>query len=240
MTDTLITPQFVRRARLAGVLYLIIIIAGLSAELALRGPLITSGDAGATAAAILGAPMQFRLAIVADICMAASDTGLAVLLYLILRPVAPGLALCAMVFRLIQAVLIAANLMALQGAWLVLTLDSGIDAAEAQGLALILMEIHAHGYDLGLVFFGINSLMTAMLLWRSGVFAKVFGVGLAVAGGVYLIGSALRFVAPDLYDLFVPAYGLTILAEGAFCLRLLSQPASKQEWVPMIEEKCKD
>ena len=227
MADILITPQFVRRARLAGLLYLVIIITGLSAELVLRGPLITPGDAGATAVAILGAPMQFRLAIMADICMAISDAGLAVLLYLTLRPVAPGLALCAMVFRLIQAVLIAANLMALQGAWLVLTLGSGIDAAEAQGLALILMEVHAYGYDLGLVFFGVNSLMTAMLLWRSGVFGRVFGGGLAVAGGVYLTGSGLRFLAPDLYDLFVPAYGLTILAEGAFCLRLLLQPASK-------------
>jgi hypothetical protein len=40
---------------------------------------------------------------------------------------------------------------------------------------------------------------------------------------VYLIGSGLRFFAPDLSSAFMPAYGLTILVETAFCLRLLLQ-----------------
>jgi len=53
--------------------------------------------------------------------------------------------------------------------------------------------------------------------------SKVFGVGLAIAGLVYLAGSGLRFFAPDLSPTFMPAYGLTILAETAFCLRLLFQ-----------------
>ena len=109
------------RRGLAGLLYLVIIVAGLGAELGLRGPLIDLGDADATAAAILAAPGQFRLAIAADLVMALSDAGLAILLYLIFRAMAPGLALSAMVFRLIQTVLIAASLMALLTAWLVLT-----------------------------------------------------------------------------------------------------------------------
>jgi hypothetical protein len=46
---------------------------------------------------------------------------------------------------------------------------------------------------------------------------------LALAGLVYLTGSGLRFFAPDLSSAFMPAYGLTILAESAFCLRLLLQ-----------------
>tara|TARA_R110000868_G_scaffold69568_2_gene204668 strand:- start:2225 stop:2917 length:693 start_codon:yes stop_codon:yes gene_type:complete len=216
-----LTPDLVRKARLAGLLYLIIIAAGLGAELGLRGPLIDLADASGTAAAVLAAPGQFRLAIAADIVMALSDAALAILLYLIFRAAAPGLALSAMVFRLIQAVLIAANLMALQTAWRVLSGADGL--ADAPALALVFLDLHGHGYDLGLIFFGVNSLMMGVLVWRSGVFGKLFGAGLFSAGLVYLIGSGLRFFAPELTAAFAPAYGLTILVETAFCLRLLLQ-----------------
>ncbi len=221
MTALTLTQDLARNARLAGLLYLVIIVTGLGAELGLRAPLIDFGSADATAAAILAAPGQFRLAIAADIVMALSDAGLAILLYLIFRAMAPGLALSAMVFRLIQTVLIGASLMALLTAWLVLNRADAL--ADAPALALVFLDLHAHGYDLGLVFFGVNSLIMGVLVWRSGLFAKAFGVGLAVAGLVYLIGSSLRFFAPDLSSAFMPAYGLTILAETGFCLRLLSQ-----------------
>ncbi|WP_245191007.1 DUF4386 domain-containing protein [Jannaschia formosa] len=216
-----ITPDLAWKARLAGLLYFVIITAGLGAELGLRGPLIDFSDADATAAAILTAPARFRLAIAADLVMALSDAGLAILLYLIFRTMAPGLALSAMVFRLIQTVLIAASLMALLTALLVLTRAEGL--TDAPTLALVFLDLHAHGYDLGLVFFGRNSLIMGLLVWHSGLFAKVFGAGLALAGLVYLTGSGLRFFAPDLSSAFMPAYGVTIFAETAFCLRLLLQ-----------------
>ena len=135
---------------------------------------------------------------------------------------APDLALSALVFRLIQTVLIAVSLMALLTGWLVLSRADAL--ADAPTLALVFFDLHAHGYDLGLVFFAINSLIMGLLVWRSHLFARLFGVGLALAGLVYLLGSGLRFFAPDLAPVFAPAYALTILAETAFCLRLLLQP----------------
>lgn len=221
MTRLTLTPGLVWQIRFAGLFYLVIIIAGLGAELGLRAPLIDLADAQGTAAAILAAPGQFRLAMAADLVMALCDAGLAILLYLIFRSMAPGLALSAMVFRLIQTVLIAANLMAMQIAWLLISGESGIE--DAQELALVFLDLHGHGYDLGLVFFAVNSLIMGVLVWRSGVLARIFGAGLALAGLVYLTGSALRFFAPELYAAFLPAYAVTILAETAFCIRLLTQ-----------------
>lgn len=217
------TSDLAARARLAGILYLAIILAGLGAELGLRARLIHPGDAAATASALLAAPGFFRLSIAADLLMALCDAGLAILLYLIFRPVAPTLALAAMIFRLLQTVLIAANLMNLQAAWLILTVDGAAPAAEAQSLALVFLDLHAHGYDLGLVFFGVNSILTGLLIWRSGQFARALGAGLGLAGLVYLVGSGLRFFAPELSGAFAPAYAVTILAETAFCIRLLVQ-----------------
>ena len=221
MTTLTLTNDIARKARLAGLLYLVIILTGLGAELGLREPMIDLSDPDATAAAILSAPSRFRLAIAADLVMALSDAGLAILLYLIFRAMAPGLALSAMVFRLIQTVLIAASLMALMTAWLVLIRADGL--SDAPTLALVFLDLHAHGYDLGLVFFGVNSLIMGLLVWRSGLFAKAFGAGLAAAGLVYLTGIGVRFFTPDLASAFMPTYGVTILAETAFCLRLLVQ-----------------
>jgi len=221
MTTLMPTNDVVRTARLAGLLYLVIIVAGLGAELGLRGPLIDLGDADGTAAAILAAPGWFRLAIAADLVMALCDAGLAILLYLLFRAVAPGLALAAMVFRLIQTVVITANLMALQTAWLLLA--NSPQLPDAHALALLFLDLHGHGYDLGLLFFGVNGLLMGVLVWRSGLFACGFAIGLASAGLVYLVGSGLRFLAPELSAAFAPAYGIPLLVETAFCLRLLFQ-----------------
>ena len=203
--------------RWAGVLYLIIIVTGLGAELGLRMPMIDLDDAEATAAAIRTAPGAFRLAILGDVVMALADAGLAVLLFVLFRPLSPGLSLAAMVFRLIQTAIIAASLLGFLTAGLLLA------AGQSADLALVFLDLHAHGYDLGLVFFGVSSLITARLIWLSGLIARPFAIGIAAAGMVYLTGSALRFLAPGWSEAFAPAYGVTILAELAFCLRLLLQ-----------------
>jgi uncharacterized protein DUF4386 len=201
--------------RWAGFLYLVILVAGLGAEIGLRGPLVTPGDAHATAAAILAQTEMYRAAIAADLIMAMADAGLAVLLFLIFRTALPGLALAAMVFRLIQTVLIAGNLMNLQTALILIV------GGESQALAMLYIELHGLGYDLGLFFFGVNSTLTGWLIWKTRMFGRVFGAGIFFAGWVYLAGSGLNFFAPVYHAAFLPAYGLTILAETAFCLRLL-------------------
>jgi len=162
MPKLTLTPDLAREIRLAGLFYLAIIMTGLGAELGLRAPLIDLGNAGATAEAILAAPGRFWLAIAADLVMALSDAALAILLYRIFRAMAPGLALSAMVFRLIQTVLIAVSLMGLMTGWLVLVRADIL--ADAPALALVFFDLHAHGYDLGLVFFGVNSLITGLLV----------------------------------------------------------------------------
>lgn len=212
-------------ARTAGLLYLVIILCGIGAEGVLRGPLVDVADATATANAIRDAVGAFRLAIAADVVMAMADAGLAVVFYLLFRPVAPTLALAAMVFRLVQSVMIGANLMNMQAAWLLISGGQDIaalGAGQPEALANLFLNMHAHGYDLGLVFFAVNSALTGLLIWRSGFLPRVLGVGLGLAGGVYLTGSSLRFFAPTAFEPFSPAYGLTLLAEAAFCLWLLA------------------
>ncbi|PUB16410.1 DUF4386 domain-containing protein [Yoonia sediminilitoris] len=211
-------------ALISGLLYLVIIICGIGAEVALRGPLVDLSSASATAVAVRAAGLTLPLAIIADVIMAVADAALAITLFVLFRSVAPILALAAMVFRLIQSVLIAANLLNMQVAWLLITggQDSvGLGGAETEALALAYLNLHAHGYDLGLIFFAINSFLTGLLIWNSGMFPKIIGGGIIAAGAVYLAGSGMRFLAPDMFVVFAPAYGLPVLAELAFCVSLL-------------------
>lgn len=203
----------------AGALYLLIIVLGMTSELALRGPLFTPGDPARTAAAIAAHATQFRLALAADLTMALADVALAVLLLALFWPLHPLMAALATAFRLIQAATISANLLNQQSA--LLLLSGALEADAAQPLVQHAMILHAYGYDLGLAFFAVNSVLVGLLLIRAPDFPGWLGYGLIGSGAVYGIGSGLRLIAPDLAAGFAPAYALPLLAETALALWLL-------------------
>lgn len=198
-------------ARSAGALYLVIILCGLTAELALRGPLL-SGTPDQVAAAMAANLPYLRLSLLADLVMLLADIALALVFFSLLRSRSEHLARAALVFRLGQAVLIGASLTALASAPALL--------ADAPRIAVHMTELHAQGYDIGLILFGVNSLLMARLL-AAGPMPRVLPLGIAAAGLVYLVGGVLRLAAPGLVEAFQPAYLVCILAESALCLWLL-------------------
>ncbi|QDC10456.1 DUF4386 domain-containing protein [Oceanicola sp. D3] len=202
--------------RSAGALYASVILLGLGAELLVRMPLISWDNAAATWQAVSANTGLFRLGILADTAMVMADIGLAVLFFALLRHVHRDWALAAMVLRLMQAAIIAASLLATVGA---LNLVTGPSAAPEALLALL--EIHSIGYDIGLVFFGANTLITAWLLARSGLVPRWLPPLLSLAGLVYLAGSITRIIAPDLNTLMQPAYAVPVVAEVALAITLL-------------------
>ena len=204
-------PADPRLVRLAGALYLTIIVCGLTAELALRGPLL-QGTLDQIAKALLANTQQLRLSTLLDVVMLLADVTLALVFYRLLRPLSEPLALAAMVFRLGQAVLIGASLMALASTPALL--------ADNPRIAVHMTTLHGIGYDVGLILFAVNSLIMAVLLWRSQV-PNVIAVGIAASGGVYAAGSLTRLIAPDLLPLVEPAYVVPMIAESALCLWLL-------------------
>lgn len=219
-------------ARIAGAAYLIIIMAGIFAEVFVRSNLIEPGDASATAANVLASEGLFRTGFFADSIMLLSDVAVAVLFYLLLRPVSQVLALLAAAFRLTQAAVLGLNLLNYHTALLILT-DSGYRTAfntdQLNVLALQSLEAHAYGYDLGLLFFALSTLVMGYLVALSGYFPRILGIGLAAAGLVYLIGSYVRFLAPDVASYIEPAYVVPLVAELSFCLYLLIRGVRVQE-----------
>lgn len=203
MTATATRPDVDPRrlARIAGVLYLVIIVSGLFSELFVRGALVVPGDAAATAANITGADTLFRIGVVSDLVMVLADVGIAIALYALFAPVSRVLSATAAAFRLTQAAVLALNLLHQFAAVLVLRGGglSAFDVDQREALALLLLDLHRYGYLLGLVLFAGNLLVTGYLLYRSGFLPRTLGVLSFLAAAGYLVDT-LMFVLLGGYD----------------------------------------
>lgn len=216
-----------RYARIAGLLYLVIIVFGIYSEVFIRSVLIDFSDASVTASNILAAEGLYRFGFVADIIMLLSDVAIAILFYILLKPVSKTLSLTAAAFRLMQAAILAFNLLNYYAALLLFKNDSygNVINPELPGyndnLALLFLNLHSHGYDLGLIFFAISNFILGYLLIKSHYVPRLLGYGLVAAATVYLAGSSLRFLLPDYLQYFEVAYIVPLVAEVSFCLWLL-------------------
>jgi hypothetical protein len=211
-------------ARLTGLLYLVIIACGLFSELYVRSSLIVNGDADATAGNILAAEGLFRLGFASDLVVFLCDVAVAVLLYVLLRPVSRTLALMAAAFRLAGTAIYGVNLLNYFAALLVLggaDYLAVFDPAQRNALALLFLDAHKHGYDLGLVFFGLHCLALGWLLLKSEAFPALLGVLMALAGLGYLVGSFTLFLFPGQVTAVEPVYVAPLVGELALCLWLL-------------------
>jgi hypothetical protein len=221
-------------ARLAGLLYLVIVVAGLFAELVVRAGVMESGDAAATAENILANEGLFRLGFVADLVMLLADVGVAVLFYVLLRPVSRALALLAMVLRLLMDAVLSVNLVNHLGALLMLDADgplATVDPGQREALALMSLEAHQYGYLVALVFFGLHVAVLGWLFARSTFLPRTLGVLLGIAAVGYLVDSFMYFLIPDYEGALSPvALAPVLVAEVAVVGWLLVKGVDERRW----------
>ena len=214
--------------KIAGLLYLTIIIAGIFAQFFVRQGLIVPGDAAATAANIIASEGLFRLGIAADLIMIIADVALALVFYILFKPVSVALSLLAAFFRLAQATVLGINLLNL---FFTLQLLSGADYLAVLGsdqlnaLSMLFLDTHGTGYAIGLVFFGVNLFILAYLVLKSGYLPKVLGILLLAASIGYIIDTFARTLLLN-YENYQPLFDLAVftpavIAELALALWLL-------------------
>ena len=217
---SLTPPLALRYAKIAGILYLVIIVCGISSEVFIRSALIMPGDAAATAANILADTGLFRTGFALDTLMLFCDVAIALLFYILLQSVSKPLAMTAAAFRLIQAAILGGNLLLYYAALMVLE-GNGFSAVDRDALSSLFLQMHGHGYDLGLLFFAVSNFILGYLIIRSDYFPNLLGYGLEAAALVYLAGSFIRFLAPGFTSMMEPLYLIPFVAELAFALWLL-------------------
>lgn len=211
-------------ARTAGALYLLVIGAGLFAEMFVRASLVDRSDAAATIANIAASERLFRAGIVADLVAALAYLGVAFLLFRLLRAVDEAVAFLSLVLGTAGGVVMAANLVHLFAPLVALGLG-GAESEPLQLQALASLRLHGIGYSVSMVFFGAHLLTLGLLVLRSGFMPRLLGYLLATAGPAWLVYTTTGFLAPAAADPmypYVPALGLA--AEGALALWLLLGP----------------
>ncbi|MES1240428.1 MAG: DUF4386 domain-containing protein [Acidobacteriota bacterium] len=221
-------------ARIGGLLYLIIIVAGILGEMFIRGALVVSGDAAATAGRIAASPQLWRIGVAGDVLMHVCDIPLMLVFYVLLRPVNRNLALLAVLFNLVQTAVASANKLNLLVAQFFLGEAGYLKALapqQQQALAYLSIKAHGYGFSVALVFFGCECLVVGYLIFRSGYLPRVLGILMAAAGLSYLINSFALILAPAFAAGLFPAILLpAFIGEVSLCLWLLIKGVNIPKW----------
>jgi hypothetical protein len=218
------------KARIAGVFYLLTILARVIADGFVRNRLVVADDAAATAANIMAHEPLWRWGFAADIIAFASYIALTALLYELFKPVNRSLSLVAAFFSLAACVVQAISSL-FHLAPLVLLGDTPFlkvfTMEQLQALALVFLRLRAAAYhNIGLVFFGLYCLLVGILILRSRFLPRILGVLMVLAGLSYVL-----FLSPPLarslqpYILVFPGVGQISLT-----LWLLVMGVNDQRW----------
>jgi hypothetical protein len=221
-------------ARAAGALYLVIIVIGLLGEAWIRGGLVVSGDASATAQRILASQFLWRLGVAGELVLLVCAGALTFIWYLLLRPVNRHLAQLMVLFALMSLAVEAVGVLYLQAALTPLSSVAYLKVVDLQQLyVLAYMSIvsHSHAFGMALIFFGVECLIVGRLICKSGYFPRVIGRMMQIAGVCYLINSFGMILSPSLANLLFPAILIpAFIGESSFCLWLLIKGVDIAGW----------
>jgi hypothetical protein len=221
-------------ARIGGLLYLIIIVAGMTGELFVRGSIVVSGNAAATANNVITSTSLWRAGIAGDLVMHICDVGVMLVFYVLLRPVSRNLALLALLFNLVQTAVLVANKTNLLLPVFLLgdaTYLTAFTPQQLQALAYVSLRTHDYGFGFGLIFFGVECIVIGYLIFQSGYLPKVLGILMAFAGASYLTNSFALILYPTLASRLFPVIMLPpFVAESSLALWLVIKGVNLTKW----------
>lgn len=200
-------------ARVAGFLYMLIIIIGVLNGIFIDSKLIVSGNDAATANNILANDLLFRTGIASILILYASVVVLSWALYIILKKVNKNLALLAMLLRSAEAVLGGATVLI---SFIVLGLLNGngystvFETEQLQALIGLFLNVRTAGLDIVLIFVGLGGTVFCYLFFKSKYIPRILA-----AWGIftYLSMLILAFISillpnhPEMIEIVLYAQG---------------------------------
>jgi hypothetical protein len=195
-----------RYARIAGVLFLLSMVAGGFGEAYVPSRLIVSGDPTATVANLKNFDFLYRLGFAAFFIESLCDITLALILYSLLKPVNKQLSLLAAFFGLIGTALFAfaelfyfAPLVIMKGSGYLQTFSPD----QLNSLSLLSLKFYGFGGMIFTAYYGMSWIVRAYLIFRSGYLPRFIGVLMAIGG--------LGFVVRNVAMILAPAYASDVL-----------------------------
>ena len=221
-------------ARTGGALYLIIIVSGIFGEAFVRSRLVVPGDASATAANITAMESLWRFGIASEFVSLICAIALAMIYFVLLRPVSRELNLLATFLRLASLTIEAVATLNLLAALSLLRNSASLEAFTPEQLNVLMtsaIRSHSDGFGIALLFLGVCFLIHGYLIMKSGYLPKTLGGLIQVAGICYLTNSTALLLAPRVANLIFPAILLpSFVGEVSLCLWLLVKGVNVERW----------
>ncbi|MEO8043405.1 MAG: DUF4386 domain-containing protein [Spartobacteria bacterium] len=224
--------QTKKKARVAGILYLLLVVAAPIRLFYIPSTLFVPGNATATAANIAAHQTLFRLGIVGDLFCGTILIFLALALYRLFKTVDQDLAVLMVILGGVLPAAIdffnvlndaAALVLARGGDFL-----SVFEKPQRDALAMLFLRLHHQEIVFAEVLWGLWLFPLAILTIRSGFLPRFLGYWLVLNGFAYLIMSFTGTLLPQ-WEGAISDYALpALLGEVAFMLWLLIKGAKDQ------------
>ena len=189
-----------RNARVAGILYLAVVLISPIRLIYLPSVLFVSGNAAATAHNIAAHELLFRVGIFADLLNATLWIFLVLALYRLLNPVHRTLATIMVILGFAQVPIFFLNALndigALQFA-LGANYLSAFGHAQQDAMVMFFLHLHHYGIVINEIFWGLWLLPFGFLVYKSGFLPRVLGVLLMVNCFAYLAQNFTGIVLPE-------------------------------------------
>lgn len=223
-----------RTARIAGLLYVLMIPLGLLGIMYVPTVLVIAGDTQTTIANILAHMGMFRLTIVTALVVQVVHIFIVLLLYRLLQPVNRNLATLMVIFMLVGIPVTMLN--ELNHFAIVLLLSGGenlnvLTEDQIQTMVPVFFQLHEYGILIASIFWGLWLLPMGYLVFRSGFISRIPGVLLIIAGAGYLIDVLARMLSPDYGEAVIASIiTATMFGEIVFPIWLLITGVTTEKW----------
>ena len=224
-------------ARIAAVLYLIVIVAGIIAQMGIGRKIIVNGDATTTAANILSHKDLFQLSFTIYLIEMTCQIAQMALCYILLKPVNRNVALLALIFSLVGCTIKTLSRLFYIAPLLVLGDSqylSVFNAEQLQALALLLLNVNSQTAGIVLAFFGISTFINGYLILQSDFLPPFLGV-LSMLGGL----GWFTFIYPSFgKQLFFYILLIGLIGSISQILWLLIKGVNVQKWNQRVLESA--
>ena len=210
-----------KTAKLAGLLYLILVITGVYSIMYVSSQIIVQGDVITTAKNILAKEFLFRTGIINDLISNTIFVLLVLVLYRMFKQVNEHQAKLMVAFVIVQVpavfIMEALNITSL-------TIFKGeilqtIELNQKQDLAMLFLKINDNGTLTMEMFWGLWLLPFGLLVYKSRFIPRIFGILLVIAGISYIVDSFVSLLFPT-YSTFVNQPTLLLVAIGEISITL--------------------
>jgi hypothetical protein len=217
-----------KAARIAGAVYLSMVLTAPFSLIYVPSKLIVHGNATATADNILAHETMFRLSTLGELVGEVIFICLGFAIYRLLRDVDKTWAWLMIGFVLVSAAVgflnalnnIAALILFRGGEFLTV-----FDKPQRDALAMLFLRLHSHGHFINEIFWGLWLFPFGLLVFRSGFLPRVLGVWLMINCFGYLALSVIALFFPDYYGSAFNMAQPVLFGELAIMLWLLIKGA---------------